>query len=42
MEWNEVCGEFDDKDFGNGKDEFLRESKDVGGQEVVYKSRQVV
>jgi hypothetical protein len=36
LEWNEVCGKFDDEVFGDGMGEFGRESEEVGGQRVVY------
>jgi hypothetical protein len=36
LEWNEVCGAFDEEVFGDGKGEFGREKEDVGGQKVVY------
>jgi hypothetical protein len=36
LEWNEVCGAFDEEVFGDGKGEFGREKEEVGGQKVVY------
>ncbi|CZR58143.1 uncharacterized protein PAC_08034 [Phialocephala subalpina] len=42
LEWNEVCGAFDDKVFGDGKGEFMREKEEVGGQKAVYKFGQLV
>ncbi|KAE8445156.1 hypothetical protein EG329_013652 [Mollisiaceae sp. DMI_Dod_QoI] len=42
LEWNEVCGVFDDKIFGDRKGEFMREKEEVGGQKVVYKFGQLV
>ncbi|KUJ15336.1 uncharacterized protein LY89DRAFT_719906 [Mollisia scopiformis] len=42
LEWNEVCGAFDEKVFGDDKGEFMREKEEVGGQKVVYKFGQVV
>jgi hypothetical protein len=38
LEWNEVCGEFDEEVFADGKGEFGRESEEVGGQGVKYDS----
>lgn len=36
LEWNEVCGAHDAVVFGDGKGEFGREGKEVGGQGVLY------
>jgi hypothetical protein len=36
LEWNEVCGAFDEEVFGDGKGEFGREKEEMGGQKVVY------
>jgi hypothetical protein len=36
LEWNEVCGAFDEEVFRDGKGEFGKESEEVGGQKVVY------
>jgi hypothetical protein len=36
LEWNEVCGEFNEEVFGDGKGEFGREPEELGGQKVVY------
>jgi hypothetical protein len=36
LEWNEVCGTFDEEVFGDGMGGFGREDVEVGGQKVVY------
>lgn len=42
LDWNELCGAFDDKVFGDDKGQFMREKEEIGGSKAIYKFGKLV